>query len=68
MSLDYDLDLYARIVAERTADAREKLETETYLIAAPRIIDPQQALVCGLIQAIEPTLIDALSITSTIHS
>lgn len=68
MSLDYDLDLYARIVAERTADAREKLETETYLIAAPRILDPQQALICGLIQAIEPTLIDALSITSTIHS
>lgn len=68
MSLDYDLDLYARIVAERTVDAQEPLETEKYLIAAPRIINPQQALDCGLIHAIEMPHMDAQSVTSTIHS
>lgn len=68
MSLDYDLQLYARIVAERTEGAEEKLETEKYLIAAPRIIDPPQALACGLIQAIESPLIDAQSVTCSIHS
>jgi ATP-dependent protease ClpP protease subunit len=68
MSLDYDLQLYARIVAERTEGAVEKLETEKYLIAAPRIIDPPQALACGLIQAIESPLIDAKSVTCSIHS
>jgi ATP-dependent protease ClpP protease subunit len=68
MSLDYDLHLYARIVAERTEGSEEKLETEKYLIAAPRIIAPPQALACGLIQAIESPLIDTQSVTSTIHS
>lgn len=68
MSLDYDLHLYARIVAERTHDAIEQLETEKYLIAAPRIFDPHQAMACGLIHGIEPTLIKTEFVTSFIHS
>lgn len=67
MSLDYDLILYARIVTERTEDGRETLETEKYLTSEPRILNPQQALQCGLIQAIEPPRIDAQSVSSIIH-
>ncbi|WP_431033433.1 ATP-dependent Clp protease proteolytic subunit [Pseudomonas yamanorum] len=68
MSLDYDLHLYARIVAERTAHAVEKLDTEKYLIAAPRIIDPQQAMACGLIHAIELPVVQAEHVSTFIHS
>ncbi|KAE9653502.1 ATP-dependent Clp protease proteolytic subunit [Pseudomonas fluorescens] len=68
MSLDYDLQLYARIVEERTQDAKEKLETEKYLIAAPRILDPQQAMTAGLIHGIELPVIQAEFVSSFIHS
>lgn len=68
MSLDYDLQLYARVVAERTVDAKEGLETEKYLIAAPRILDPQQALAAGMIHAIEPPKMDGSFVCSSIHS
>lgn len=68
MSLDYDLELYVRIVAERTAEANEALETEKYLIAAPRILNPQQALSAGVIHAIEPPKMEASFVCSSIHS
>lgn len=68
MSLDYDLQLYARIVAERTPDAKEALDIEHYLIAAPRILDPQQALAAGMIHAVEPPKIDGGYICSSIHN
>ncbi|KPA99199.1 ATP-dependent Clp protease proteolytic subunit [Pseudomonas asplenii] len=68
MSLDYDLQLYVRIVAERTHGAIEKLETEKYLIAAPRIIDPQQAIAAGLIHAIDLPIIKSDSVSSFIYS
>ncbi|WLH66258.1 ClpP family protease [Pseudomonas sp. FP2309] len=68
MSLDYDLQLYARIVAERTQEAREKLETERYLTAEPRILDPQQAVAAGLVHAIEQPLIKAECANSFIHA
>lgn len=68
MSLDYDLELYARIVAERTEHAGEMLETEKYLIAAPRILNPQQALSAGLIDAVEPPRLDSAYVYSSIHS
>lgn len=68
MSLDYDLQLYARIVSERTQAAAEKLEIEKYLIAAPRILDPQQAITAGLIHAVELPVIKADVISSFIHS
>ncbi|MCY1263178.1 ATP-dependent Clp protease proteolytic subunit [compost metagenome] len=53
MSLDYDLRLYADIVAERTRDAREPLDIPRYLMAYPRIVEPDEALDCGLIQAVD---------------
>lgn len=68
MSLDYDLQLYARIVAERTVHAHETLETEKYLTAAPRIVDPEQAIRAGLIHAIELPIIKADSVSAFIHS
>jgi ATP-dependent protease ClpP protease subunit len=68
MSLDYDLELYVRIVAERTAEANEALETEKYLIAAPRILNPQQALSAGVIHAIEPPKMESSFVCSSIHS
>jgi len=68
MSLDYDLHLYARIVAERTQDAREVLETEKYLTAAPRILDPAQGLATGMIHAIESPTLKSAFIIHSIHS
>jgi ATP-dependent protease ClpP protease subunit len=68
MSLDYDLHLYARIVAERTPDANELLEIEKYLTAAPRILDPQQALASGMIHAIELPQINGACVSYCIHS
>ncbi|RAU47457.1 MULTISPECIES: ATP-dependent Clp protease proteolytic subunit [unclassified Pseudomonas] len=68
MSLDYDLMLYARIVAERTSGGQESLETETYLKASPRILDPHQALRSGMIQGIELPQINAACVSYGIHS
>lgn len=53
MSLDRDLELYARIVAERTRDADEQLDIRAYLCGAPRILEPDDALRCGLIDAVD---------------
>lgn len=68
MSLDYDLQLYSRIVAERTTGAREPLEIEKYLTAAPRILDPKQALECGIIHAVEAPEMAAESVSHSIYS
>lgn len=68
MSLDYDLRLYTDIVAERTPNAQEPLETEKYLTAAPRIVNPEDAIKCGLIQAIESPKIEPTSASSIIYS
>ena len=68
MSLDYDVLLYARIVAERTQGATKALATEHYLKAAPRILDPQQALTCGMIHSIELPKVSGACISYGIHS
>lgn len=68
MSLDYDLQLYSRIVAERTRQAGEALETEKYLTAAPRILDPTQALATGIIHAIEPVRLQGEFVIHGIYS
>lgn len=62
MSLDYDLQLYAQIVAERTAGADQTLDIPRYLMAYPRILAPHEALASGLIHAVDelPIEIDAL--------
>lgn len=63
MSLDKDLDLYARIVAERVRSGAEHLNIRNYLRAAPRILEPEEALRCGLIDAVEESILrsDAIS-------
>lgn len=68
MSLDYDLYLFSRIVAERTVGAAEKLETEKYLTAAPRILSPEQALDCAMIHSIETPVLTRGCISNCIHS
>jgi ATP-dependent protease ClpP protease subunit len=68
MALDYDLSLYARIVAERTATAAEPLNVIDYLKAAPRILDSQEALMTGLIHEIDEMPIDPGAINWCVHS
>ncbi len=68
MSLDYDLQLYARIVGERTKNAEEKLEIEKYLTAAPRILDPAQALTAGMIHAVTTPSLEGEFVIHTVHS
>jgi len=53
MSLDYDLRLYAQIVAERTEGSDEVLDIPRYLMAYPRILGPREALASGMIHAID---------------
>lgn len=68
MSLDYDLFLYARIVEERTAGAAEALEIKKYLIASPRILNPEEALATGMIHAIDDLPMPADSHNWCVHS
>ena len=53
MSLDYDLELYARIVAQRTQGAEVPLDVLNCLTAAPRILSAQEALAAGVIDSID---------------
>lgn len=68
MSLDYDLELYARIVAENTRDAPERLDIPSYLMAYPRILGPEDALACGLIHTVDDSPIPASACQWSIHS
>lgn len=68
MSLDYDLRLYAQIVAQRTAGAAEELDVQRYLMAAPRILGPQEALDSGMIHAIEDLPIQAGDCQWSVHA
>lgn len=53
MSLDYDLQLYSTIVAERTQGARAPLDVLQCLTAAPRILNVQAALEAGVIHEVD---------------
>lgn len=53
MSMDYDLELYAQVVAQRTEGAQEPLDVPRYLMAHPRMLNPEEALRGGLIHAID---------------
>ena len=68
MSLDYDLRLYEQIVAERTEGASETLDVPRYLMAYPRILGPEEALRCGLIQAIDDLPIAADGTQWSVHA
>lgn len=68
MSLDYDLQLYARIVEERTPNAAEPLDIVRYLSAAPRILDPEAALAAGMIHAVEEATTPSGAMNWCVHT
>ncbi|WP_028634008.1 ATP-dependent Clp protease proteolytic subunit [Pseudomonas parafulva] len=68
MSLDYDLRLYAEIVSERTQGGSEVLDVPRYLMAAPRILGPQEALDSGLIHGIDEMPIEAGVCQWSVHA
>lgn len=68
MSLDYDLRLYAQIVAERTKGAAEVLDVPRYLMAYPRILGPREALENGMIHAIDEMPIDVDAVQWSVHA
>jgi ATP-dependent protease ClpP protease subunit len=68
MSLDYDLRLYAQIVAERTEGSSEVLDVPRYLMAYPRILGPKEALDSGMIHAIDEMPIEAESNQWSVHA
>ncbi len=53
---------------ERTKNAEEKLEIEKYLTAAPRILDPAQALTAGMIHAVTTPLLEGEFVIHAVHS
>ncbi|MDN3235478.1 MULTISPECIES: ATP-dependent Clp protease proteolytic subunit [unclassified Pseudomonas] len=67
MSLDYDLDLYAEIVMERTAGASERMDIRNYLKASPRILNPAAALATGMIHAVDDVAMPVEAVHSCIH-
>lgn len=68
MSLDHDLQLYAQIVAERTRGAEEVLDIPRYLMAHPRIVMPEEAIRCGLIQAVDDSVIGVDVVQWSVHA
>ncbi|MCE7764818.1 Clp protease [Pseudomonas putida] len=68
MSLDYDLELYAQIVAERTEGAAQVLDVPRYLMAHPRILGPREALEHGMIHAIDEMPIEADAVQWSVHA
>src|SRR5690606_35340767 len=68
MSLDYDLRLYAQIVAERTEGAVEVLDVPRYLMAYPRILGPAEALESGMIHAIDEMPIEVEASQWSVHA
>ena len=67
MCLDYDLDLYARIVAERTANAAEALDIHSCLKANARLLSPEAALTTGVIHAVDECRVQPGEVTTFIH-
>ena len=67
MSLDYDLELYAEIVAERTQGAAEVLDIPTYLRAAPRIVAAREAIACGLAHEILELVPERGAVSAGVH-
>ena len=68
MSLDYDLQFYAQIVAERTAGAEQPLDIEHYLLAKTRILSAEEAIAGGLIHTIDELPISIDSVQWSVHA
>lgn len=68
MSLDYDLELYASIVAERTQGAKSPLNVLDCLTSAPRILNAEDAIDAGLIDAVDCLCIPAESVSWCVHT
>lgn len=68
MSLDYDLQLYADIVAERTAGAEAPLDVLQCLMSAPRILNVSEALAAGVIHREDCLGMPAESVNWCVHT
>ncbi len=68
MSLDYDLRLYAEIVAERTEGAHERLDVARYLMASPRILGPEEAVGSGMIHAVDELPLEKDTCQWSVHA
>jgi ATP-dependent protease ClpP protease subunit len=68
MSLDYDLQLYADIVAERTQGAQAPLNVLECLMSAPRILNLEEALAAGVIHREDCLGMPAESVNWCVHS
>ncbi|MCP8467578.1 ATP-dependent Clp protease proteolytic subunit [Pseudomonas sp. ZM23] len=68
MSLEHDLRLYAEIVQQRTLDASERIDVPECLTGHARIVEPDEALACGLIHAIDPLRIPEAACQWSVHA
>lgn len=68
MSLDYDLEMYTSIVQERTEGARASMDVRSYLTAAPRILNPHEAIETGMTHAVKDVELPKDAINCAIHS
>lgn len=68
MSLDYDLELYTKLVAERTRGTTEPLDISECLKASPRIFNATEALNAGIIQEIDCLGMAADTVSWCVHN
>ncbi|MFF7710191.1 ATP-dependent Clp protease proteolytic subunit [Pseudomonas sp. NPDC007930] len=68
MSMDFDLELYARITLERTAGAPKAMAIRDYLLAAPAIISAEEAIDYGLVHAVDEATDYAGAVSHAVHN
>lgn len=68
LSLEHDLKLYEEIVRQRTGGAPNQVDVRRCLTAESTIIEPQEALACGLIHAIDLVPIPEGASQWSVHS
>lgn len=68
MSMDEDRRLYEQIVLERTQGAEEPMDVASYLTASPRFINPDEAIKCGLIHAIDELSMPQGTMNTSVHA
>ncbi|MCG8907111.1 ATP-dependent Clp protease proteolytic subunit [Pseudomonas sp. DP-17] len=67
-SLEHDLRLYDQIVSLHTRGAPEHLDIPRCLTGQSKILDPEEALACGLIHAIDALPIDDAACQWSVHA